>query len=160
MQHVVKLLFLAAGLCAANSEASTTLYFRLFGSSCFSTTAGVQTNVNRWGVYNTSTTKAMEVSCPIQAPSQKYTEQYIGVGAYNRNASDPFSCTLNMSNDDGYGLTSAVATIANTGDNVQYKSRYNFPAAGNYNPWITCHIPAVYNGSYSYLTSLYVTLTY
>jgi hypothetical protein len=120
----------------------------------------VQINVNRWGAYNTNSAKAMDVSCPIQAPSENYTYQYIGIGAYNRNPNDPFSCTLNMSNDDGYGQTQAVATIANTGDNVQYKSRYNYPAAGNNNPWITCHIPASYNGSYSYLTSIYVSLTY
>lgn len=163
MKHAMKFLFLAAGLCAVRSEATNYDYYRIFGTSCFSTTSGVKAEPNQWGIYNPSSTQAMEVSCPIviEDANADYTYAYIGIGGYNRTTSDVLSCNLNMSNDDGYSVTTVHVAVPKRADpNVLYATGYNYPTAGQRNAWVTCHVPAHASTGYSYLTSINITLTY
>jgi hypothetical protein len=161
MKHVMRYLFLAAGLCAVRSEAVDHYYFKIFGASCVSITSGVKAEVNQWGVYNPSTTQGMDVTCPIVVASQNYTQAYLGIGGYNRSNSDALTCNLNMSNDDGYSLTQVhVAVRQQAGPGVVYASGYNFPTYGQHNAWVTCHVPSNPGTGWSYLTSLNITLDY
>jgi hypothetical protein len=162
MKDAMKFLFLAAGLCAARSAEAASLYYNLHGNSCFSTTPGLVGNTSNTGVWNPSSTTAMTVSCPLQIPDKIYTQQYIGIAAYNRNINGPVSCTFSMISDDGKGATSATASIVGTGADVKYASARNFPAATHVNPSLTCRIPPLPSGggSFSFLTSVYIVLDY
>jgi hypothetical protein len=162
MKHAIKFLFLAAGLCAARSAEAATVYYNLHGNSCFSTTPGLVGGLSNTGVWNPSSTSSMVVSCPLQIPDKAYTQQYIGIAAYNRNSNGPVSCTFSMIGDDGKGVTSATATIVGSGADVRYASARNYPAATHGNPSLTCRIPPLPagGGSFSFLTSVYIVLDY
>lgn len=162
MKYAIKFLFLVAGLCAARSAEAATYYYNLHGNSCFSTTPGLVGNISNTGIWNSSSSTAMVVSCPLQIPDRAYTQQYIGIAAYNRNSSGPVSCTFGMISDDGKGVTSATATIVGTGADVKYASARNFPSATQNNPSVTCRIPPLPagGGSFSFLTSVYIVLDY
>jgi hypothetical protein len=162
MKIAMKFLFLAAWLGSAGSVAAGTLYYNLHGNSCFSTTPGLVGNVSNTGIWNPSSTTSMTVSCPLQIPTLAYTQQYIGITAYNRNSNGPVSCTFSMTSEDGKAATHAVATIVGTGVDVKHASARNWTVATHDTPSITCRIPPLPagGGSFSFLTSLYIVLDY
>lgn len=159
MKCTLKLLFLAAALCAGRSAFAAEFYRMLSGNSCFSTSGG-QTMPTRWGLYNVSSTVVADVSCPVQVPSGTYTNQYIGISGYNRNSSNFMSCSLNVSSDDGSYYSVATASMQTSGYPVVYATA-NAAASGPSNVvWVNCHIPFAVSGQHSYLTSIYLHLTY
>lgn len=98
----MNILIAAAGMLAFRAEAGSA-YFKIQGNSRHSTTAGVPAIPTRYGIYNASSSKAMEVICPVQAPDAQFTYGYIGFAAYQRNPNDALSCTLNFTSPDGNG---------------------------------------------------------
>lgn len=126
------------------------------GNSCHATQGGTAI-ITRYGLYN-PTAYGVEVSCPFNYPNANYTYGYIGVSAYHRNPNNAFSCTLNMTPDDGTSWVTAVASTSNYQSARQYFTRYTNAAVGSRSVWLTCWIPPAYQGNYSYLNSIYITL--
>lgn len=161
MKHAIRFLFLAAGIGALGSEAGIVTNYRLFGSNCISTTSGIKAEVNQWGIYNPNWNQAMDVICPVALPAEEYYFANIRLYGYNRSNTDALSCTLNMSNDDGYGLTPIKAAVPKTaGPDVVTAAKNDSPPAGNHTPWVTCHLPAATGGSLSYLTTVVLNFRY
>jgi len=159
MINSMKFLALALALGTAQFASAGSTTFDLSGNSCVSTTAGVPAIATRYGIYNASV-GPLHVACPIQVPYAKYTQGYIGISGYNRNQYDPLSCSLSMSTDDGGYASGGAATIVNASPYVQYASRSMVPSVASEVVWADCHIPGAVSGSYSYLTSILITVNY
>jgi hypothetical protein len=161
MKRSTKILFLAAGLCAARSASAYTSWYQMIsGNSCHST-AGGGTLPTRWGLENYSTNLIASVECPVQVPYGTYIYQYIGISGYNRNATYPLTCSLHVSSDDGMTYSVAKATVtAASGYPAVYASAYNYPTGNSREAWVTCDIPPVVSGNTSYLNSVFLELHY
>lgn len=156
MKKAMNFLALALALGAAESASAASVYLEISGNSCH-TAQGGQGIPTRYGLYNPGP-YGVDVVCPVQTPEGYYTYGYIGFAAYRRNPNDGMSCTLNMTNDDGNYYSGAVASISNYGSARLYASRYTNTQVASDVIWVTCHIPAPYSGSYSYLNSIVVNL--
>lgn len=163
MKKAMTILFLAAGIFAAKSQAAYTYSYEIHGSSCHSTTPGVMGEASQYGLGNNSSTQALVVVCPITVPQQRYIEGYISLSGFDRHGTDNLSCTMNFSSEDGYGLVSAKSSTSGSDlSKVKYGNGVRVsPTAANDILWVSCRIPPTYNSGWmSMLTSVYMTLSY
>jgi hypothetical protein len=160
MKKSMLALILAAVLAGAGSASAATVNNLIQGNSCFNTTPGVTLNYSQWGPYNSSTTTAVTVNCPVTLQSQNYTSLYLLVEGWSRNSSNLLSCTVNATGPDGYNRTNATASVPfnTTSGNVATTTAY--PSWQNVWTYITCNIPPANTQGTSYLSTIYLSGTY
>lgn len=161
MNILFKSFLLAVAVLGARAASAATVDVLIHGNSCVSTTPGVTPVYTQYGIYNGSTTTALNVTCPISLPNHNYTSGYIQMTAWTRNSPDAVFCNFSATDAFGNSPYSTRATAyynqgnpqivgANLGGNVSSPYLY-----------LTCHIPMQSAAlGKSYLSSIYLAASY
>lgn len=159
MKPVRNALILAAAILGARVASATTLNLLIHGNSCTSITPGNAPVYTQFGPYNSSTTTALDLNCPITFPSHNYTSGYMLLYGWPRNSADAVFC--NYASTDTYGnnrsLVKAIIPYSNGAANF---AQVNLSALNAGVPYVTCHLPVATAAGKSYLSSFYIEATY
>lgn len=159
LKNLSKILVLAAALAGARAATAGNVTYMIHGNSCVSTTSGLPGVYTQWGPYNGSTTTAMNLTCPVPVLNNYYTSVWAEVIAYNRSTADKVFCNIASTDGNGNNLKSQQAQVSYApGVNTGITS-FNSNVATNM--WyVTCHIPMSGANGTSYLTGVYLSLSY
>lgn len=158
MKGLSFLSLLIIGLAWVPSQSQTGYASSLIhGNSCFNATAGVTLNYSQFGPYNSSNT-GITVNCPLTLPDQPYTSFRLYVTGWSRNSSaNKLSCSLMTTGNDGSAFASSIATVPYNLYAAKAANSTTYPVANiTAYPYLTCYIPPVESGWYSYLTTIIV----
>jgi hypothetical protein len=112
---------------------------------------------SNFGVANVSTAGPATVDCPGQIDAVQSRQVSAGTMTfYNRNPNG-FYCTMMGLNDAGIVVWSTTTGTSVVASYPQAASFFTHPSDYVYQVVLECPIPAVYNGSYSFLSSYTVT---
>jgi hypothetical protein len=159
LKNVSKFLILAAALAGARAASAGNVTYMIHGNSCVSSTPGLIATPTQWGPYNANTASAMNLTCPMPVLNNYYTSVWAEVIGYSRNTADKLFCTIASTDGNGNNLKSQQAQVSYApGVNTAITS-FNSNVATNM--WyVTCHIPYSGANGTSYLTGVYVSLSY
>jgi hypothetical protein len=152
---VAVLLAVTALAMAQPAAASPPVY--ISGNSCTPVASNALIR-SQYGPYQNSTS-GVDVVCPLATDGAPWTvEIVLQINGYNRNAADPLSCSLTVTDEFGNLYDTLRAVAISAGGPMVFPVDYRLGATSLPHPnlSLTCHLPGKTSLGFSHLTTVIV----
>jgi hypothetical protein len=156
---------LAVGTLAVSQTASASdrFVYNIAGASCVGENSPSLVQYSHWGVNAMASQSggSPTVTCPMPTDGAPWLGAAFEISGYNRNVTDPLSCTLIVTDWQGLVYSSTTLKLVTTTTAAQSQFVWvGFPSpdSGINNLFsISCHLPVPTASGFTHLTSVTVT---
>ena len=156
---IVAALLAVSALAVSQTSAAASPMIYISGNSCMPQGTGV-VDLSQYGIYEFFATSSVDVICPLVTDGQPWPNFItLQVNGYNRNARDPLSCTLMITDEFGNLSDTLKATASAAGAPFISVSETRMGPSSLRSPnlSLTCHIPyRTLDLGFSHLTTVVV----